>query len=71
MKLEERLAKRLRQWQQVAAERKRVIESLHPNDPERKKLQASLTRLELCTMELADDIAAASPPRPPVFPRRV
>lgn len=58
MTLEERLAKRLREWQREAAKLRSVIGELHQRDEARASLEKELGRLDSCIGDLARDLSA-------------
>lgn len=60
MTLEERLVKRLREWQKRAAQLRSVMATLHPEDDARPPLEIRLAELEEVIGELAADLSARS-----------
>ena len=64
MTLEERLARRLREWQLEAKKLHQVMEEFHPDDEEKAMLEVETLRLEHCIGQLAADMMARNDPPP-------
>jgi hypothetical protein len=58
MTLEQRLVRRLREWQHDARKLRNVIEALHLRDEARASLEKELGRLNSCIEGVAADLMA-------------
>jgi hypothetical protein len=58
MTLEERLAKRLREWQRAGKQLQDTLSALHPGDEASPLLEKELTTLRRCINDLAADLMA-------------
>ena len=58
MTLDERLARRLREWQKDAKRLQGVLATLNPGDEASPPLERELVRLRQCIADLAADLSA-------------